>query len=202
MPKSAPPPDDPTNVAAVAAWRELDRTRSAWPGDREVIESLASLRALVVERARARAVDPTDDELFDACAVLGRRIAQAHGSVTLAAWTADHASEALGAPGAEWVRAAGAAVAEGYVSELLDVARQEALAAWEFPNCVVSLGADAVAVAASYPSEDTEAIADWAARVARAIAVRGARKAFVAGPRSAALIEALSVTGIETIPAR
>jgi hypothetical protein len=186
----------------VTAWCELDQAHAAWPGDREVIESFASLRALVVERALARAGDPREDELFDACAVLGRRIARAHGSVTLAAWTADHASEALGTPGAEWVRAAGAAVAEGYVSEVLDAARQDALAAWEFPGCVVSLGADAVAVAAGYPTEDPEAIAEWAARVARAIAARGIRKAFVAGPRSAAIIEALYVTGIETVPAR
>jgi hypothetical protein len=85
------------------------------------------------------------------------------------------------------------------VAEVLDAARQEALAAWEFPHCVVPLGADAVAVAAGYPSDDAEAIAEWAARVARAIAVRGLRKAFVAGPHAAAIAEALSLTGIATV---
>jgi hypothetical protein len=199
MAKGAPLPDDAAIVAVVQAWCELDRARAAWPWDREVIEASASLRALVVERARARASDPTDDELFDACAVLGRRIARARGSVTLAAWTADHAGEALDAAGAEWVRPAGAAIAEGYVAEVLEAARQEALAAWEFPRCVVPIGAGAVAVAAGYPSEDVEAIAEWAARVARAIAVRGIRKAFVAGPHATAVVEALSLTGIETV---
>jgi hypothetical protein len=192
-----PPPEDPTVVAIVKAWSELDQASAAWPADREVIEGSASLRAFVVERARARATDLSDDELFDACALLGRRIARAGGSVTLATWTAHHASEAMRTPGAEWVRAAGAALAEGYVAETLDRARLAALDAWEFPRCVVPLGADVVAIAASYPSDDAEALSEWAARVARAAAVRGVRKAFVAGPATAAVADALTLAGIE-----
>jgi hypothetical protein len=199
MSSRIPPADEERIAAAVTAWCELDRARAAWPGDREVIEATASLRALVVERARARATDPADDELFDACAILGRRIAWGHGSVTLAAWTADHAGEALGAGGAEWVRPAGAAVVEGYVAEVLDAARAEALSSWEFPHCVVSLAAASVAIAAGYPSSDPEAIAEWAARVARAAAVRGVRKAFVTGAHAATVAEALLLTGIETV---
>jgi hypothetical protein len=192
-------PDDPATTAAVRAWCELDRRRAAWPSDSEVIDGSMALRALVVERANARATDPTEDELFDACAILGRRIAHARGSVTLAAWTVDHAGEVLGTAGAEWVRPAAAAVAEGYVAEALEGARHDALAAWEFPGCVVPLGGDAIAIAASLPSDDPEAVGEWAARVAQAAAVRGVRKAFVAGARSAALVEALAIAGIQTI---
>jgi hypothetical protein len=183
----------------VKAWCDLDRSRAAWPSDHEVIGASASIRALVIERARARATDPTEDELFDACAILGRRIAEARGSVTLAAWTADHAGEALGVAAAEWVRPAGAAVAEGYVAETLDAAHRAAQDAWEFPRCVVSVGPNAVAIAAGYPSDDTEAVAEWAARVTRAAAVRGVRKAFVAGPHTGAIVEALLLAGIEPV---
>src|ERR1700678_3388949 len=133
-------PDDPAIVALVKVWCDLDRSRAAWPSDHEVIGASASIRALVVERARARAVDPTEDELFDACAVLGRRIAEACGSATLAACTADHAGEALGVPAAEWVRPAAAAVVEGYVAGTLDAAHRAALDPWEFPRCVVPVG--------------------------------------------------------------
>jgi len=190
-------PDDRAIVALVEAWCDLDRSRAAWPNDREIIGASASIRAFVVERARARATDPKEDELFDACALLGRRIAEARGSATLAAWTADHAGEALGVPGAEWVRPAAAAVAEGYAAETLDAAHRAALDAWEFPRCVVPVGHDAIAIAAGYPSDDTEAVAEWAARIARAAAVRGVRKAFVAGPHTGALVEALLLAGIE-----
>jgi hypothetical protein len=192
-------PDDPETARAVRAWCDLDRRRAAWPDDMEVIDASTSLRALVVERARARTADPTEDEVFDACAVLGRRIARARGSVTLAAWTVDHAGEVLGTPGAEWVRPAAAAVAEGYVAESLERTRHDALAAWEFPACVVPLGGAAIAIAASLPSDDPEAIVEWAARIAQAAAVRGVRKAFVAGARSAAVVEALAIAGIQTI---
>jgi len=192
-------PDDPAIVALVKVWCDLDRSRAAWPSDHEVIGASASIRALVVERARARATDPTEDELFDACAVLGRRIAEAHGSATLAACTANHAGEALGVPAAEWVRPAAAAVVEGYVAGTLDTAHRAALDPWEFPRCVVPVGLDAVAIAAGYPSDDTEAVADWAARVARAAAVRGVRKAFVAGPQTGAIIDALLLAGIEPV---
>jgi hypothetical protein len=199
MTNGPPKPDDPITAAAVRAWCELDRRRAAWPGDTEIIDASTSLRALVVERARARATDPTEDELFDACAVLGRRIARAGGSVTLAAWTIDHAGEVLGTAGAEWLRPAAAAVAEGYVAEALEGARHDALAAWDFPGCIVPLGGAAIAIAASLPSDDAEAVAGWAARIAQAAAVRGVRKAFVAGAHSAAIVEALAIAGIRTV---
>ena len=51
------------------------------------------------------------------------------------------------------------------------------------------------------PDDDAEAVADWAARVARAAAVRGVRKAFVAGPQTGAIVEALLLAGIEPVVA-
>jgi hypothetical protein len=92
-------------------------------------------------------------------------------------------------------------VVEGFASELLERATLEALGTWEFPRCAVSLPDGAIAVAAGYPSEDGEVLADWAARVAKAAALRGVRRAFVDGaPQPCdALAEAFDVVGIAVV---
>jgi len=130
MPLPSPAHRSEALAAAVEAWRRLDGARAACPSDRGASDAVTAPRAHVVDRAMARAADPTEDELFDACAVLGRQIARTGGSATLASWTADHAGEALGTPAAEWVAPARAAVVEGYVAELADLARRAALEAW------------------------------------------------------------------------
>ena len=185
---------------AVESWRERDRSAAVLPADREVIEASAALRALVLERAVARASDPSEDELFDACSLLGRGIAHGRGSASLASATIDHAAEALGAGAAEWIAPARAALAEGFVAETLEGARDDALGAWEYPRCAVPVGGSAIAIAASYPSDDPETVAGWAARVAKGAALAGIRRAFVAGAARAAVVDALGILGIAVMP--
>jgi hypothetical protein len=184
--------------AVVDTWCARDRARAVLPADRAIVDGSMAPRALVVDLVLSG--DP-EDELYDACGVLGRLIAQRAGSPTLAASTMDHAAEALGVPRATWLEPARAAVAEGFADALADEARREAAQAWEYPRCAVPLGGSAIAIAAGHPSDDQEVLAAWAARVARAAALEGVRRATIAGPDAAraALVEALGVVGIETL---
>lgn len=179
----------------VAAWTAADRGAAVLPADREVIEQTASVRALIVELASGA---PTD-ELYDACAVLGRLIAQNHGSPTLAALTIDHAASTLGDPQAPWKSPARAAVVEAFAAALVDSTRRDAHAAWEFPRCAVAIGDRTIAVAAAYPAEDDQEIAAWVDRVAKAAALQGTKTAFVSGPEAVRtrMIDALILAGIE-----
>ena len=187
--------------AVVQGWCERDSALAFLPADRQIIANSTSLRALIVDLARSE--DP-EDELYDACAVLGRLIGQEHGSPTLASLTMDNACEALGAGGAAWLAPARSAVAEGFAQALIDVARNESALAWEFPACSVPLGNGAVAIAAGHPSDDDEAIDAWAARVAKSVALEGARRVVAAGPERPlrALTEALAVMGIDVVRGR
>ncbi len=155
-----------------------------------------SIRALIIELAQRQ---PGDEELYDACAMLGRLVARQGGSPTLAASTIDHAHEALGAVQATWLVGARAAVCEGFSAGLVELAAVRAQGAWEFPHCAIALGAASVAIAAGHPSDDRELLEGWAARAARSAALLGIRRAFLSGreaPRRA-MGEALSVAGIE-----
>ncbi|HXX69784.1 MAG TPA: hypothetical protein VEK07_21560 [Polyangiaceae bacterium] len=183
----------------VAAWSAADADCAVLPADRRVIEHTAAVRGLIVELA---APGMATDELFDACAVLGRLVAQHGGSPTLAALTIDHAAAALGDPNSSWKSAARAAVLEGFAAALMDSIRREANEAWEFPRCVVAVGDRAIAVAAGYPGEDDQEIAAWVDRVAKGAALQGTKTAFVSGPEAvrARLIDALSVAGILVKP--
>lgn len=178
------------------AWAEKDRARAVIPADREFVDASESPRALIVELATAGG---SGDELYDACLMLGRLVAQRGGSPTLASSTLDHAAEALGTPSAPWLPAARAAVAEGFVAATVEQARNEAMQSWEFPSCVIPLGEAALAIAAGHPSDDEEVLAAWAARVAKAAALSGVRRAVVAGGERAraALLDALGLVGIE-----
>ncbi|MGH7272057.1 MAG: hypothetical protein ACREJ3_16630 [Polyangiaceae bacterium] len=181
------------------AWCERDRACSLVPEDHRFIEDSSALRALIVELAAGRGPAGEDlpvDDLYDACGVIGRMIAQSGGSPTLASALIDHASETIDARGAAWIAPARAAVAEGFAAALVEGVERRALEAWEYPRCAVSLDAGAIAVTASYPCEDPEAIAEWAARVAKAIALGGARRAFVSGDARGALVDALAFVGV------
>lgn len=182
--------------AAVIAWSARDRTRAVLPADHEIIDASASLRSLIVDLVIA--AGPTD-ELYDACAMLGRMVAQRGGSPTLASVTLDHAAEVLGAHEAPWLVAARAALAEGFAAQLVEQARRDAMNAWDYPACVVPLGEAALAIAAGHPSDDDEVLAAWAARVAKAAALQGIRRAVVSGGERAraALLDALGLVGIE-----
>ncbi|HEY2511005.1 MAG TPA: hypothetical protein VGI39_09125, partial [Polyangiaceae bacterium] len=164
-----PSPDE-----VVASWSSKDRERAVLPADRELIDASGNVRFLIVELVLAGG--PTD-ELFDACAVLGRFIAQRGGSPTLASATLDHLADATGAADALWLAPGRAALAEGFAATVMDDVRREAHRAWEFPSCAVPLGQAAFAIVASHPSEDEEVVSAWAARVAKAAARAGARRA-------------------------
>lgn len=183
-------------MAIVDAWSDLDRQCAVLPADRGIIDASGALRALIVDFVVAGG---PEDEMFDACAVLGRMIAQRGGSPTLASATMDDAGRALGKSEAPWLAPARAAVAEGFAAALAEGARRDALQAFEFPACTVPLGEAAVAIAAGYPAEDDEELAGWAARVAKAAALSGVRRAVVAGsPRACdAVLDACGVVGIE-----
>ena len=178
------------------AWADKDRARAVLPADREIVDASESPRALIVELAMAGG---PEDELYDACLMLGRLVAQRGGSPTLVSSTLDHAVEAMGTRPAPWLSAARAAVAEGFVAATLEAARSEAMQSWEYPSCVVPLGEAALAIAAGHPSDDEEVLSAWAARVAKAAALSGVRRAVVAGGERAraALVDALGLVGIE-----
>jgi hypothetical protein len=182
--------------ALVAAWCDLDRRAAVLEADREIVDASRPLRAVIAGFALAGGLD---EEIYDACASLGRLIAQRGGSPTLAALTVDHAGDALGVRPAAWLGPGRAAVAEGFTRALLERVQQDSLQSWAFPRCAVALPGGVVAIAAGFPSDDPELLGEWAARVAKAAALQGARQAFVAGPDAAraAVEEALDVVGIE-----
>jgi hypothetical protein len=186
----------PDRDAIVAAWSAKDRTRAVLPADRAIVDASATIRALIVDLVLAGG---PEDELYDAAAVLGRLIAQRGGSPTLASATLDHAADVLEARNAPWLVPARAAVAEGFSATLVESAELEAMRTWEFPSCAVPLGHAGLAICAGHPSDDDEVLAAWAARVAKASALAGIRRAVLSGGEraSAALVDALTLVGIE-----
>jgi hypothetical protein len=186
----------PERDALVKLWSEQDQKHAILAVDGEAIRASASLRALIVDLAQSHV---PDEELFDACALLGRLIARLRGSPTLASLTMDNACEALGARDSRWMQAARAAVFEGFAAELLDLTHREALGAWEAPSCVVLVPDGTLAVAAGIPSDDEDVVQGWAARVAQYAVAQGVRRASVAGSEAArrAVTDALRVVGIE-----
>lgn len=187
----------PSREAILSAWTEADARCAVLRADRAVITEMASVRAHVVELVTSGA---EDDEIFDACAVLGRLVARRHGSPTLAASMIDHAAEALSASGAAWVAPARATVVEAFSADLVAQGVDDAVRTWEFPHCVVPLGGGSIAVAGGYPGDD-EAVAAWAARVAQSAALDGVRQATIAGPEPTrrALAEAFAVVGVRVV---
>ncbi len=181
--------------ALVAAWCDLDRGAAVLEADREIVDASRSLRAVIAGFALAGG---SDEEIYDACAALGRLIAQRGGSPTLASVTIDHAGDALGVRPTAWLAPGRAAVAEGFTRTLLERMQQDTLESWDFPKCVVSLPGDVIAIAASLPSDDPELLAEWAARIAKAAALQGTRQAYVQGPDAprTAVEDALELVGI------
>ena len=182
--------------ALVDAWCELDRGCAVLEADREIIDASRPLRAAIAGFALAGG---SDEEIYDACASLGRSIAQRGGSPTLASASIDHAGHALGLGRAGWLASGRAALAEAFTRELLERANQDALDGWQFPRCAVAMPGGVLAVAAGFPSDDPELLREWAAGVAKAAALQGIRQAFVSGPAAsrAAVEEAFDVVGIQ-----
>jgi hypothetical protein len=185
-------PDD----ELVEAWCERDRGLAFLPGDQAVIEATREPRSLVVEQWSERA---NHVDLFHACAILGRLIAELGGSPTLAASTIDAARGLLPPLDEGAVRAARSALVEGFVAARAEIARADAAARWEYPGCVVPMQDASVAIAAGYPEDDEDSLAAWAARVASAVARAGYRRAVLAGgERGRALLQdALELAGVK-----
>lgn len=189
----------PSSEAALVAWSDADKRTASSLRDHGVIEGTSSIRALIVELALH---EPADDDLYDACACLGRLIARQHGTPTLASVAIDHARQALGGSvRGEWLVGARAAVSEGFSAALVEIAREETLRAWDFPGCAVPIAPGEVAIAAGHPADERDLLEPWAAHTAKSVALLGIRRAFVSGrpaPRRA-MGEALAVAGIDVV---
>ncbi len=186
----------PSSEALVAAWCDLDRAAAVLEADREIVDGSLSVRGVIAGFALAGG---SDEEIYDACASLGRLIAQRGGSPTLAAVTIDHAGDALGGCPTGWLAPGRAAVVEGFTRALVERVEEDTLRSWDYPRCAVSLPGNVIAIAAGLPSEDPETLAEWAAQIAKAAALQGVRQAFVEGPHAAraAVEDALDVVGIQ-----
>ena len=199
-PRSADPgglmtPPDPE--ALVAAWCDLDRRAAVAEADREIVDASGPVRAVIAGFALAGG---SDEEIYDACAALGRLIAQRGGSPTLAAVTIDHAGDALGVRPAAWLGPGRAAVAEGFTRALLERrAAGRAAKLGRFPRCAVALPGDVIAIAAGLPSDDPETArrVGGARRQGRCAPGRPASLRRGPGAARAAVEDALDVVGIE-----
>ena len=184
---------------ALAAWREHDAAHALHSHDRDAIRATDAPRALVLEHLARPA--PARD-LYNACARLGRLLADVGASPSLAVATLDGAARALADVGKACDPArlppARASMAEGYFASVLEAERVAARRAWDYPACSVRVAKDVIAIVAGYPADDGEALADWAARVAVGVSRDGYRSAVLAGSEGAKaeLTQALSMVGV------
>lgn len=185
---------------ALATWREHDAAHALHDPDRDAIRGTEAARSLVLELL-ARPGPGRD--LYNACARLGRLLADAGASPSLAVATLDGAARALAEVGlasdGERLAPARASVAEGYFAVTIEGERVAARLAWEYPACAVRVAKDTVAIAAGFPADDREALADWSARVALSVSREGFKRAVLAGPATTReeLGQALSLVGVE-----
>jgi hypothetical protein len=181
-----------------AGWTARDHARALVPEDHAAIDATQAARALVVTRLLA---DGSHADLFHACLVLGRLLAENGGTPTLAAATMDGAIEETGVQG-EWLVSARASLAEGYAAARIDKARVDAMRAWDFPRCAVRIDKDTMGFVAGPPDEDDDALGEWAARVAVKAVRAKVRRARVSGGEKArrVLEEALDLAGVELVP--
>ena len=185
---------------ALAAWREHDAAHALHAHDRDAIRASDPPRALVLELL-ARPGPGRD--LYNACARLGRLLADAGASPSLAVATLDGAARALSDVGiacdADRLMPARASVAEGYFAVIVEGERLSARRTWEYPACAVRVAKETVAIVAGYPADDGDALSDWSARVALGVSKDGYKSAIVTGEGAAKteLVQALSLVGIE-----
>lgn len=195
MPASLDPDLPPHIASALALWNAADA--AVHPTDQAAITATEPARALVLDLL---AREPTRD-LYNACARLGVLLAEHGASPTLAAGTIDTAAAALGVTGTAAPRAA---LVEGYVARLRDDAHEAALRSWDYPACVVPLDGEpkTVAVTCFLPTDDPEALADWAGRTATRLSKDRVKHVVLAGrvPAVTELKSALALLGIEIGP--
>lgn len=187
---------------ALLVWREHDAAHALHGADREAIEATDSARALVLDLL-ARSGPARD--LYNACARLGRLLADAGSSPSLAVATLDGAALALASLDVvvddARIAPARASIAEGYFAVTIEGERLAAQRAWEYPHCSVRVASDTVAIVAGFPVDDGEALADWAARVALAASRDRFQRAILAGEgvAKAELAQALALLGITQV---
>ena len=185
---------------ALAAWRDHDATQALHGTDRDTVGSTDAARALVLELLARPAAGR---DLYNACARLGRLFADAGASPSLAVATLEGAARALADVGIASdptrLGPARASVAEGYFAVTVEGERTAARRAWEYPACAVRVAPDTIAITASYPADDGEALADWSARVALCVSRDGYKRAIVSGSddAKAELAQALALVGVE-----
>lgn len=200
----APGAGDGGGERALAAWREHDGAQALHAPDRDAIRSTDAPRSLVLDLL-ARPGPGRD--LYNACARLGRLLADAGASPSLAVTTLDGATRALADLGIACDEArllpARASVAEGYFAAVLEAERVAGRRAWEYPACAVRIAKDTVAIVAGWPADDGEALSDWSARVALCVSRDGYKQAILSGSEAARteLAQALSLVGVELAPA-
>lgn len=188
---------------ALTAWAEADSARALHPADHDVVRSTEAARSLVLDLFDASA--PARD-LFNACARLGRLMAEAGGSPSLVAGAIDSAVQALSDAGLPCderrIGPARASLLEGYVAVVRERERATALASWEYPSCVVPIDDDAVAVACGYPTDDAEPLTEWASRIAGKLVKAKTRRVRLSGsPEAVAEVEsAVTLVGITVVP--
>jgi hypothetical protein len=177
-------------------WLARDHARALVPEDHAAIDKTHAPRALVLTRL----LEGGHADLFHACLMLGRLLAEHGGTPTLAAATMDGAFEETGSTG-EWLVSARAALAEGYAAARIDRARADAMRAWDYPRCAVKLDATTTGFVACPPEDDDDALADWAAKVTVKAVRAKVRRARVDGSEKAKrlLEEALELAGVDVL---
>lgn len=194
---------DDLSKSMLSSWHEHAVARGLHALDRDAVIASEALRALVLESFERAEAKPRD--LFNACARLGRLLADAGASPSLAVTTIDGARCALTnaglAPSLALVESARASLCEGYFAGVVEAERATARRAWEFPACTVQVDDETVAITAGYPDADHDALTEWADRVALAVSKKRFKRAVVSGPERARieLARALEITGIEVV---
>jgi hypothetical protein len=179
----------------LSRWSTLLQQTALSELDRRAVGATESARSLAMERA------PTihsDHDALHAWGMLGRLLADADASPTLAARMLDTLVEAEGgAP--TWISLARATLFEAYVATRREAIELATADRWRFPRCVVRIDDSTAAVAASFPNDDPDATARWADEIASGLAKWGVRRVYVDGETTnkAALADALGVAGIE-----
>jgi hypothetical protein len=188
-------------VEQMQAWTNDLGSGSISEADRHAIVVSESARSFVLD-----GLDSADHDSLHAWAVLGRVLADAGASPTLAAHTVDALRDlAVGrGTGSQWCAGARAALIEAYVAAQRERAELRMAESWRFPRCVVRLDERTAAVAAFFPDDDADATVRWADEVAAGLARMGVRCVHAEGSTHAraALADALTSFGIDLTRAR
>ncbi|HEY1958483.1 MAG TPA: hypothetical protein VGH28_22855 [Polyangiaceae bacterium] len=192
-------------MGTLDAWTERLSRAAISEVDRRAVAASESAREMVLERLDAHRGESAERAFEDRDALhgwtlLGRVLADAGASPTLAAQVVDTLAQVEGQKSFEgWAASARAALVEAFVAAQRELADKRAFASWRFPKCVVRLDETTAAVAAGFPDDDSDELSRWADEVAAALAKMGIRRVFSDGsPRARAALEsALAAVGVE-----